>query len=102
MSKLILPSNIIDLIHAFSKPLTRPDWKTNPKFTFSQLFTGIRKQTKLIHVYYKMVHGVCFHYLRHTYNNMIYSGYSKEYAFLQFKMDYDLDEKIIKLMCDIL
>jgi hypothetical protein len=97
----VLPTNAIHLINVFSKPLTRPDWKTNPKFTFNQLFNGIKKQPKLIKVYYKMVNGVCCHYLRDKYNKMIHSGYSKEYAFLQFKMDYGLDKRTIMLMCHI-
>ena len=43
-----LPLRAQMLINEYSKPLTRPDWKTRPKFTFELFFYGIKKQNKYV------------------------------------------------------
>jgi hypothetical protein len=98
-----LPIKAIALINDFSKPLTRPDWKTNPTFTFKQFFCGLKKQNKylLISVYYKIVRGVCHHYLFNIYNKMITTGFSKQYALNIIKIKYGLEPKITMLMCNV-
>ena len=103
LQKMQLPIRAIVLINKFSKPLTRPDWKTKPKFTFKQFFCELKKQNKylLMNFYYKIVRGICHHYLTNIYNKMITTGFSKQYALNIIKMKYGLEPKITMLMCNI-
>jgi hypothetical protein len=98
-----LPETALILIKKYSRPLTRPDWKTQPKFTFSQFFQGIKKQNKyvLIHLYYKIVMGYCHHFILDKYN-MFLTIYSKEVALQKIHKWYGLNPKITLLMCNIL
>jgi hypothetical protein len=71
----MLPSNIICLIREYSKPLTRPDWKTFKRFINANLFIEeiidftISKQTSLC---YKV------------YVNMKDSTFYKMYIYIEF------------------
>ena len=110
MDKKRLPPNVIEHIRKYAKPLTRPDWKTRPTFTFEQFFHEIKKQNKyiLMRFYYKMVMGYCHHFMLDKYNNYIKAGYNKntEYnkdmALNKLHIEYGLEPKIICLMCNIL
>ena len=51
--------------------------------------------------YYKIVRGICHHYLTNIYNKMITTGFSKQYALNIIKMKYGLEPKITMLMCNI-
>jgi len=39
----MLPQNVIAIIKEYSKPLTRPDWKTKPKMTLKEFYNNILK-----------------------------------------------------------
>jgi hypothetical protein len=52
MPSIVLPSSVIRLIKEYSKPLSRPDWRTLRKMTDYKLYSiitnVIRKQVKLV------------------------------------------------------
>ena len=98
-----LPPYVIDHIRNYAKPLTRPDWKTRPKFTFELFFYGIKKQNKYIlwKLYYKVVMGYCHHYILDKYKNYIKSGYNKDASLNKLHLEYGLNTYIICLMCNI-
>jgi hypothetical protein len=112
-----LPPNVIEHIRKYAKPLTRPDWKTRPTFTFEQFFHEIKKQNKYIlkRFYYRVVMGYCHHFMLDKYReynkntrynkNTEYNKntrYNKEMALNKLYLEYGLEPKIICLMCNIL
>lgn len=98
-----LPTRALALINAFTKPVTRPDWHSNPKFTFKQFFQGIKKQNKYIlkKIYYKVVRGVCYIFIINKYKEYINCGYSKQDVLQEIQNTYGLEPHITCLMCDI-
>jgi hypothetical protein len=59
-----LPLRAITLISQYSKPLTRPNWKTNPTFTFTMFYKALLKKQKC-----NTINNV-LHF--HIYNNHTY------------------------------
>jgi hypothetical protein len=56
----VLPSRAVTLIHAYSRPLTRPDWRTIQRLTtfdlYSHVFCHLRPQTSLMkRIYYNIL-----------------------------------------------
>jgi hypothetical protein len=98
-----LPTRALALINVFTKPVTRPDWQSNPKFTFKQFFQGIKRQNKyvLITIYYKVVRGVCYNYIRNKYKEYINCGYSIQVLLEEIQNKYGVEPHITCLMCDI-
>ena len=98
-----LPLRAIHLINAFSKPLTRPDWKTSPTFSLNQFFKGVKKTNTyvLLIVYWKIIKGICHYHLKQQYNELIKLGFSKNDALLLLKQEHGLEPNIIMLMCNI-
>ena len=100
-----LPPNVIEHIRKYAKPLTRPDWKTKPTFTFEQFFHEIKKQNKYIlkRFYYRVVMGYCHHFMLDKYREYNKkTEYNKEMALNKLYLEYGLEPKIICLMCNIL
>ena len=103
LTTMLLPKRALALINAFIKPVTRPDWHSNPKFTFKQFFQGIKKQNKylLIYLYYKVVNGMCYIFIINKYKEYINCGYSKQDVLQEIQNKYGLEPHITCLMCDI-
>ena len=40
------PQNVLSIIREYSKPQTRPDWKTKPKLTFVQFYYQLKNSKK--------------------------------------------------------
>jgi len=72
-----LPTQALDLIRQYSKPLTRPDWKRKPRLTFSLFYHNLIK-----HKYSIVIDTVIYRHinnnndtltiLRHYINNLSY------------------------------
>ena len=98
-----LPKRAENIIKDFVRPLTRPDWKTNPKFSFNQLFYGLKKQNKFIimRLYYNVVKGICHYYLCKKYHLMLDKGYTKYDILLEIEKEFGLEPRLTMLMCNI-
>jgi len=97
----ILPQNVLYLIKEYSKPQTRPDWKTNIKLSFIQFYYGIRKEMAKKKVLYKL------HYtIQNGYNNFYVYGYYMRYlqdynqrvALERIEKELHLDPKLVIIM----
>jgi len=100
---MFLPLNVLAIINKYSKPVTRPDWRSNPKFSFKQFFYGIQKTNKftLRHFYYKVIMGYSHYYILDKYTEIIKSGYNRVIALTKIQTEYGLDPQITILMCNI-
>jgi hypothetical protein len=101
---MALPLHIVNLINEYSKPLTRPDWKTRPKFTIKQLFQGLKKKRSmfLMRQYYIIIRGYCDHYIRNKYNEYINTGTPSINALMNIETECGIPPEITRLMCNIL
>ena len=101
---MALPQHILKLINEYSKPLTRPDWKTRPKFTIKQLFQGLKKQNGMLIInnYYRIVRGYCHHYILNKYNEYINTGTPIINALMNIERECGIPPQITKFMCNIL
>ena len=67
----VLPKNALKLIREYSKPVTRPDWKRNPRLTFSLFYYNLNLIRYLI-----VIDTVIY---RHINNNQLTSNILSKY-----------------------
>ena len=71
LPKNALPKNALKLIREYSKPVTRPDWKTKPRLTFSLFYYNLIVIKHLI-----VIDTVIY---RHINNNQLTSNILSKY-----------------------
>ena len=96
-----LPQNILSLIKEYSRPQTRPDWKTNPKLDFGQFYNGVRTKIDKNKVLYKLhvniQNGLNNHYVYSVYMRYLqYDG--KQIALERIERELKLEPKLVILM----
>jgi hypothetical protein len=99
---MILPLRARKLIREYSKPLTRPNWKTQPSMSLYKFYTNVdynKKNYLLIRLSYKILDGYESTFLYMLYMNKLYKhNYNKKEALNDIYLNYDIEPKIINLV----
>jgi hypothetical protein len=93
ISGFSLPCRALQLIHEYSRPMTRPDWRhSKPIINTYQLFLNIQYDS---FPKYKLLHKIILYNIYNTYWFYAYQ-YIKYYGSLQYSC-LDLSPNILKM-----
>ena len=99
---MILPLRAKKLISEYSKPLTRPNWKTQPSMTLYKFYINVNRNKKyylLTQLSYKILHGYEANFLYMLYINKLYKyKYNKEEALKEIYYNFGIESRIIDLI----
>jgi len=79
-----LPDDVLAIISAYSKPVTRPDWKTYIVMSEKRLHAEFEKQLCIRHRRLRMAHGTEFLRLIHykpIFHNNYYKNFKNKYEY---------------------
>ena len=97
---MILPLRVQQLIREYSKPLTRPNWKTQPSMTLYKFYMNVdynKKYYLLTQLSYKILKGYNPTFVYMLYMNKL-KKYNKEEALHEIYLNYGIESRIIDLI----
>ena len=91
-----LPDDICRIVSEFSKPLTRPDWKRNPKLSFEQFYDDVKKSSTrlLVRLSWKIQKGYSNEFIHGIYKFHLYESRRRGIDVFESMEGFQLDPRV--------